>query len=109
MSTASGVLTSQGIGSVTFTPTAGQIFSITLGATPTGLPLTIPSPVLIMRSVDAGANFAPASPLVSSFGGVESQITITTSFDVVEQRANVVYAIMALADPPRPIAYRFDQ
>lgn len=106
MTTVSGTLSKAGLSS-TITPTAGTIFSVTFGATASGIPLAI-APIVLMRSMD-GTNFAPASPMLSSAGGIAPEFTQSGSIDIVEQRAGVVYALLALTTPVTPIAYRFDQ
>lgn len=102
-----GIISAAGYSSVTFSPTAGQPFTVVLGATASGQPIGI-QPTLIMRSED-GTNFTPAQNMVSSITNALIPLTKACSVDVMEQRSGVTYAVYTYNTPVTPYSVGFYQ
>lgn len=97
--------------SSTFIPVAGQPFSVSIGNNAAASAGGVSCQAYLVRSLDAGATYAPVNPQVSSQNPNVLALQAPVTFDVVESRAGVIYAIEFASVPTNgnPVAYGFYQ
>ena len=108
MATVTGTIYRAGLTNAQFIPVQNQVFTVAFGLSANGAPVPLIIDLALVRSMDGGASFAPATPMISSYGNA-NLFSAPGSIDITEQRANVVYKFYAMTSPVVPINFGFYQ